>query len=185
MEDLRSGIPILCLVSVIYFWGNNVVLNVDKLTTIKYSLVPTYYTAPGLCHNPYVYLTSPYFEGKHFNHMTQRLVVLLTVHHFKVFSSILTWVLGETPEPLVLIWPEMARFTYITNYHAVLVVSQNTGSPLCKIWATNSPWKLSFVRLRFVIFYTEGLSQHQPMLLLQFLTDTQRVAGPQTEEKTS
>lgn len=102
VEDLHSGIPILCLVSVIYFWGNNVVLNADKLTTIKYSLVPAYYTASGLCHNPYVYLTSPYFEGKHFIHMTWRLVVLPPDHHFKVFSSMdpylgsgrNTWTLG-------------------------------------------------------------------------------------------
>lgn len=116
VEDLRSGIPILCLVSVIYFWGNNVVLNADKLTTIKYSLVPTYYTAPGLCHNPYVYLTSPYFEGKHFNHMTQRLVVLLTVHHFKVFSSILTWVFGETPEPMQCWWCHKIRVPLFVKF---------------------------------------------------------------------
>lgn len=167
MEDLCLGIPILCLVSVIYFWGNNVVLNADKLTIIKYSLVPTYYTAPGLCHNPYVYLTSPYFEGKHFNHMTRRLVVLLTVHHFKVFSSILTWVFGETPEPMQCWW-----------CHKIWV-------PLFVKFELQIHPENSFVRLRFVIFYTEGLSQHQPMLLLQFLTDTQRVAGPQTEEKTS
>lgn len=131
MEDLRSGIPILCLVSVIYFWGNNVVLNADKLTTIKYSLVPTYYTAPGLCHNPYVYLTSPYFEGKHFNHMTQRLVVLLTVHHLRYFPPSLPGFWEKHLNPWCLFdlkW--LALHILLTT---MVVVSQNTGSPLCKI----------------------------------------------------